>query len=166
MQETNNGQPTKKLVILIGIPGCGKSTYAAKYAEEHGNTLVVSSDKVREKLYGDENEQGNPKHVFAKVRKEIVSAINGDTYNTVILDATNIKKKDRQSFIEEVRTKATKRFNTEAVLFNIPVDVCKLRNAGRDRNVPEKVIDRMHRQLCRPTEDEGFDNILTVESLD
>ena len=51
-------------VILVGPPGCGKSTYGKKYAEEHANTIVLSSDQIREELYGDASIQDDPARVF------------------------------------------------------------------------------------------------------
>ena len=49
-----------KLEILIGIPGSGKSTYAKEEHESNSNSVYLSSDKIREELYGNESVQGNP----------------------------------------------------------------------------------------------------------
>ena len=48
-----------KLIILCGLPGCGKSTYAENYkavddAIFEGNTVIHSSDAIRKELFGDE----------------------------------------------------------------------------------------------------------------
>ena len=57
-------EQTKKLIILCGIPGSGKTTYAKKYIENNANTIHLSSDAIRKELYGDESVQGNPGEVF------------------------------------------------------------------------------------------------------
>ena len=49
-----------KLEILIGLPGSGKSTYCKEKRELNSNSVYLSSDKIREELYGNESIQGNP----------------------------------------------------------------------------------------------------------
>ena len=49
-----------KLIIMSGAPGCGKSTYARKYCEEHKDTVIVSRDAIRFSLLKD------GEHYFSK----------------------------------------------------------------------------------------------------
>ena len=58
-----------KLIILCGLPGCGKSTYAENYkavddAIFEGNTVIHSSDAIRKELFGDESSQEDNARVF------------------------------------------------------------------------------------------------------
>ena len=55
---TNN----MELIMLIGIPGSGKSTVAERYAEE--GYRVHSSDAIRALLYGTEVIQGKASEVL------------------------------------------------------------------------------------------------------
>ena len=48
-----------RLVLLVGPPGCGKSTYAKKYIETNSNTIHLTSDGIRKELWGDEAIQGD-----------------------------------------------------------------------------------------------------------
>ena len=41
-----------RLYVLVGLSGSGKSTLAAQLAENDKNTIVVSSDAIREELTG------------------------------------------------------------------------------------------------------------------
>ena len=52
-----------KLIVLVGLPASGKSTYANTLAEIP-NTIVLSSDKLRKELLGDESCQTNNQLVF------------------------------------------------------------------------------------------------------
>ncbi|MCR5322637.1 MAG: ATP-binding protein [Lachnospiraceae bacterium] len=45
----------QKLIMLSGLPACGKSTLAKKYREE--GYAVVSIDSMRRELFGDINQQ-------------------------------------------------------------------------------------------------------------
>jgi len=37
----------KKLIVLSGIPGSGKSTYAQEYVLNHPRSAIVASDAIR-----------------------------------------------------------------------------------------------------------------------
>ena len=71
-----------KLIILVGIPGSGKTTYANNYMVLNSNTIHLSSDAIRKELYGDENIQGDPAEVFSLMQKRAVEALN-DGYNVI-----------------------------------------------------------------------------------
>lgn len=83
------------IVLMIGPSGAGKSTIAAKLFPQHE---IVSSDSVRAELCGDFRIQSRNNEVFAEVhrRSELLVA-NGQR---VVVDATNLKTRDRQFFID------------------------------------------------------------------
>jgi len=78
-----------------------------------------------------------------------------------ILDATNLRRKDRKSWL-----KLASQFGavTEAVYFDVPLDLALTRNRNRGRVVPEDVIRSMHSRLQPPTEEEGFNKITTISA--
>ena len=51
-----------KLTLLIGIPGSGKTTYANKNKKE--NEIILSSDTIRQELFGNESSQQDNELVF------------------------------------------------------------------------------------------------------
>ena len=57
-----------KFIMLIGLPGSGKSYIAEKTKAKMKSVLVVSSDEIRKELFGDENDQQNPEKVFETMR--------------------------------------------------------------------------------------------------
>ena len=52
------------LWIMCGLSGSGKSTIATQIANENPNTIIVSSDAIREELTGNENDQSKNEDVF------------------------------------------------------------------------------------------------------
>ena len=52
-----------RFVMLVGPAGSGKSTVAKEMLSKD-NFVIVSSDSVREELFGDESIQGDPSHIF------------------------------------------------------------------------------------------------------
>ena len=145
------------LILLVGIPGAGKTTYAKKYLEKNPNTIHLASDSIREELYGDEAIQGDPAEVFSLMQTRAVEALNNS--NDVIYDATNITRKDRASIIKM----CPKFVNIECHIIWAPIETCIERDATRERTVGTEVIDRMLKKFQAPYYDEGIDEIKIVK---
>lgn len=144
------------LILLVRIPGSGKTAYAKKYIEQAANTVHLSSDSIRKELYGDESIQGNPADVFSLMQKRAVEALNNG--QNVLYDATNITRKDRASIIG-ICPKFAK---IECHIIWAPIEVCIERDASRDRIVGKEVIDRMLKRFQAPWYDEGIDEIEVI----
>lgn len=160
----------KYVYILIGLPGCGKSTWSEKFRNENPNTLVVSSDAIRGELYGSESEQGNPETVFRTVFDRVVDGIRNKEVTNIIVDATNIKLRDRNNVIATIKRRTMHELKQgseimfTAVWFAVPLEECKRRNGLRDRVVPDVVIEKMYKNFCPPSFMEGYDKIKIVMS--
>ena len=77
-----------KLIMLIGIPGSGKTTYSKELTIKY-NAKVISSDKVRQTFTGIDE-----KDVFPTVYKLCIEELKNG--KNVILDATHITPKVRK----------------------------------------------------------------------
>lgn len=145
-----------KLILLVGIPGSGKSTYAKNYIKQNVNTIHLSSDGIRAELYGDESIQGNPGDIFSLMQRRAVEALNNG--KDVIYDATNITRKDRSCIINI----CPKFIKIECHIIWAPIEECIKRDATRDRTVGKEVIDKMLKKFQAPYYDEGIDEIKIV----
>lgn len=146
MKQIENG-----MILLIGLPGSGKSTWAERYSKNRKHTVSISSDKIREELYGDEATQGDNNKIFSLVRERAEEALKD--CKDVIIDATNMTIKDRSAYFDIAKTyEAT----VIGILFDIPVEECKRRNSKRDRVVPDFVYDKMMKRYEQPQLSEGF----------
>jgi len=142
-----------KVIVLIGIPGSGKSTWAAKQ-----NATVISSDELRGVLSGDVKNQDIHAKVFATMRYLLRTRLELGATPTII-DATNIRRKDRKAWLQIAHKFGA---SVDAVLFDLPIEVALERNRKRDRVVPEDVIRSMAKRLQLPTIEEGFKKISTI----
>jgi predicted kinase len=150
-------QPTKKpkgaVVLSIGLPGSGKSTWFKRH-----NILPLSSDMVRILLFDDVTEQRYQDLVFSTLRSMLRARLLAKRpWNYV--DATNLSPHERRSWIKLANDFG---YEAHAVFFDVPPEVCIERNRRRERNVPEDVMQRMAAKLRPPKFEEGFAKITVV----
>lgn len=145
-----------KLIILVGPPGAGKTTYANKYVEENRNAIHLSSDVIRKDLWGDESIQGDNNEVFSIMQNKAIEALNNGL--NVIYDATNMTRKDRSYII----SLCPKFAQIEAHIIWAPIETCIKRDSARNRTVGKEVIDRMLKRFQAPYYDEGIDEIKII----
>lgn len=146
-----------KIIMLIGAAASGKSTAAEKLALKY-DAVIISTDRMRAALYGDESIQGNWLEIERLLYIRIGKLINFN--KNIILDSTHYKK--------EYRAKIIKNFSNyseiSAYFFNYPFSVIYKRNKKRARRVPFDVLAAMYKELKKapPTIAEGFKSITNV----
>ncbi|HLI62180.1 MAG TPA: AAA family ATPase [Terriglobales bacterium] len=146
-------QPKGAVVLSIGLPGSGKSTWFKRH-----NILPLSSDMVRILLFDDVTEQRYQDLVFSTLRSMLRARLLARRpWN--YLDATNLSPHERRSWIKLAHDFG---YEVHAVFFDVPPEVCIERNRRRDRNVPEDVMQRMAQKLRAPKFEEGFAKITVV----
>lgn len=128
----------RTLILMVGIPASGKTTFAWDIADVY-NIPVVESDHIREKLYGDAAIQGNPEEVFDEVYKEVNHWIE---CGVCILDATHCTRWSRWAAVARVCPD-----QVIYIVMDNNIEEAKKRNAARDRVCPDRVIDRMAKNL-------------------
>ena len=149
-----SGRPPKGVVVLaIGLPGSGKTTWFKRRG-----VTPLSSDMLRSILFDDITEQRYQGLVFSTLRSLLrARLIARMPWNYV--DASNLAPHERRQWI-----KMAKGFGYEvhAVFFDVPLEVCLERNRKRERQVKEDVIQRMAAKLKAPGFEEGFGKITVV----
>lgn len=140
-----------KLIMLIGLPSVGKSTWAREHYDDH---CVFSSDNYRRHLFGDESDQSHNNDVFTVLYRDMEGMFKAQDPPIVVFDATNLNAKRRKHAIDLAHKYA---YDVEAAVFVAPLDVILQRNSQRDRVVPEESIRMKYRTFHVPLMTEGFD---------
>ncbi|MGJ3250397.1 MAG: AAA family ATPase [Elainellaceae cyanobacterium] len=160
-----------RLILLIGLPGSGKSTLAKCLIRDGVGHYLISTDAIRNQLFGDEAVQGSWSLVWGEIQRQFRDTIEQLSQNhrqdrTAIYDATNAVRRNRRTVIDLARTVGFSRI--VALWLDVPVERCLERNRGRSRRVPDEVIWRMHRRLqaVPPSLNEKIDCLIHYPSLD
>jgi predicted kinase len=142
--------PDLRIVLLVGLPGSGKSTYA-----RDAGLPVLSSDAIRLLLADDETNQMIHGRVFATLRYLLVQRLE-ILRPTTCVDATHLTRAERKPYIDIARQYGCA---IEAVFFDVPLEMCLTRNHQRDRQVPDDALIAMAAKLQPPAIEEGFTKI-------
>lgn len=134
-----------QLLILRGIPGCGKSTFAHQWLKEGERRARVNRDDIRMQFFGKET--GVDENMVTQIEHMQVDSLLKSGYS-VVVDDTNIRHKYIKAFVN-----IAKKHNAAVAIkqFDVDVKTAKARNESRakagGRDVPSEIIERMAQQL-------------------
>ncbi len=149
--------PDPALVVLVGASGSGKSTWAAqRYRAEE----VVSSDALRGVVGSGPHDLDASADAFA-VLEAVVAARLGRGLTTVV-DTLGMDAERRLRWLAAARAAG---MPAVVVLLDTPDEVCRQRNAERDRPLPARALAGQlarRREVADEVAAEGWDVVLTV----
>jgi len=131
-----------EIVVLVGIPGSGKTTLALSSYPNHKR---INLDTL---------------HTRNKEDEEISNALaNGQD---LIIDNTNTTKKSRSKYVQMAKLFGV---SIRAVYLQCPLELALERNAHREGrgHVPDSAVRFYYKVLQPPKQDEGFDRIDVLE---
>lgn len=135
-----------QLILLIGIPGCGKSTF---YQKHFFNThLRINLDMLR-----------------TRNRENKLIEFCIQTQMPFVVDNTNVQMEERKKYIELAKAK---KYKIAGYYFESNLSHCLERNARRTGKgqVSEKGVKAKYYQLQIPSTAEGFDELYYVRLKD
>ena len=145
----------KHVLILTGLSGSGKSTFARQFCAEHPNWLRVNRDDLRRSLLPvslpqywqtwSDADKNRIENIVNELQKTAILEGLARGWH-VLIDNTNLKL----SYINEFRKLLAERFDAVDIQYKLvetPVDECIQRDKYRDDSVGEAVIRKQAEQL-------------------
>ena len=151
----------KKVYLMSGVSGSGKSTWV-KSQMMLGDEWI-SRDNVRFSIVREDEEYfSHEEEVFDTFIDYINQTLKNPNVNKIYIDATHLNKKSRNKTLNRIHKNLIDELN--CVFFDIPEEVCLLRNSWRSGRefVPETVIKNMKKVHTMPDKSEKFDHIYVV----
>lgn len=142
--------------FMIGIPSSGKSTWAR---ENLPGCPVVSTDAIREELFGTAEGSGPDGIVFEIAHRRVLECVADG--RDVAYDATNVSPKQRGKLLEKLRRCGVD-FRAVAIVMDVTPGEALQMQKGRERKVPAAAIYQFHRTFVPPATEEGFCEIRHV----
>jgi len=87
------------IVIIVGIPGAGKS-YFADYFSDTFNAPLISLDKISKKLFGHRTFNEKEKSILARISGHFIDELL-KTKQTIVLDGLSETRTDRQAIAKK-----------------------------------------------------------------
>ncbi len=150
--------PELSLVVLVGVTGSGKSTFARAHFKP---TEVISSDFCRGLVADDENDQSATPAAFEVLRFIVGQRLQAG--RLTVVDATNVQPEGRRDLVLLAREYDVL---PVAIVLDLPERLCAERNAQRpDRDFGPHVIRRQRQQLRRHRNGLSREGFRTVHVL-
>lgn len=132
-----------KLIMCVGLPGSGKSTWAKAACKQNPGWIRVNKDSLRE-MFGAYSK--SKEKAVIRARDVLVTTLLQNGYN-VIVDDTNLHPKHSIRLMELAEL-----CHAEFLIkrFDTPLSECIKNDLNRPVSVGERVIRRMHQEFIRP----------------
>jgi len=139
-----------KIIILIGVAGSGKSTWAFEYVNNNPDTVIVSRDSMRKTLFGYDDKNLKDYYLTEITQTENVISEFIDLMvrkaiklgKDVIVDNTNLQ----MSYISHY-----KNFGVPLQLrfFDVDINDCLERDKNRIKSVGEDIVRKQYRHFSQ-----------------
>ena len=151
--------------MLVGIQGSGKTTYSRILSQKE-NIPIVSTDGIR-----DEDPTIEGDDVFTLAYDRVAQHLNEG--KGVIFDATNITPQVRKRFLDNLVKRGIDLSKYEIyVHYFVPnTELCVERVNRRntipgERLLPIEVVYSYAKNIVKPTLEEGFTKIITIDNYE
>lgn len=155
----------KELIMLVGVPGSGKSTWRnSKYNKFKDCTAIFSTDDIIEEIalnYG---------MTYSEIFKDCITLAEKvafhkldiwfkNEHTRIVIDRTNMSKKARKKILDKVPDD----YEKTCIVFAYPEDI-EARLASRPgKIIPMSIISDMLNRFEKPSLEEGFDFLYSAK---
>lgn len=124
-------------ILMVGATGSGKTTLAAMLARGY-NAILISSDQMRKRVTGREDDYTREKEVWTAIDEQMMANLKAG--HNVLLDATHSNAKRRAE-----RAAFCRRYGADRVIVwwvDTPLERCIAQDAARVRVAGKQDVTR------------------------
>ncbi len=131
-----------KVILTLGIPGSGKSTWAKEFISKNEGYVRVNRDDFRLMLKNAQVCEPKIENLITELCDNLIVTSLSKKLN-VIVDNTHLKK----SYINHIKELVHEYADVEYIMFDTSVEKCIERDNARDKKVGEAVIRKMNKDF-------------------
>lgn len=151
----------RKIIICIGIPASGKTSWAKEFVRKNSNWVRVNRDDFRLMLKNAQVCEPKLEDLITELSDAVVEKSLMKKLN-VIIDNTNVKLKYIKELIEKFKYSADIDFR----VFDISLDKAIERDKEREMKVGEGVIKKMYENYKIVIDSFGFQPVNKIDHRD
>lgn len=143
----------RDLILMVGLPGSGKSTYLNTVTSSKHGDIIISRDKIRFSLLQEGDKYfDKEKEVWQQFVEQIQAALDNPVYSHIYVDATHLNERSRNKILDALHLKGV---DIKVIWKNTPLKECLVRNKQREPKyiVPDDAIVSMAKSLADPRKD-------------
>ena len=141
----------RRLVLLSGLPGSGKSTYVRA---SFPNAIVISSDEIRKGMTGSYAILApDMQDVYLSMIDEANHVFRESDDVTIVLDSTFLDEERRMFFLSRIKG-ADQNVLIALLYHTIETGLSRNMEKKKKKRVPESVILEMAQRFCLPKGEE------------
>ena len=163
INEVKDDRP--EIIVFIGLPGSGKSTYIKEMlSTSNVDYVIVSSDNEIERLAeeaGLDYNSGFDRFIGKAtmlMKQTFRNALNNGS--NIIWDQTNLSVKKRRGILQKIPDN----YRKSAIAFDLTGEELQHRLDKREKetgkSIPPYIVKSMAKSYSPPTKEEGFDSVL------
>lgn len=157
-----------KLIILMGLPGSGKS-YASGYLHDKYGFTILSGENITFALYSTEKCSGDEYILAYKTLRQLAVKLLADGYS-VVIDGTNLKYAFRQQIYDEVKCNSTSllylKVDDKTALNRISQRGTNFKDTKNIKSsISKEVFDNFKTQLEEPLSNENAFTLISDNNL-
>lgn len=154
-----------ELILMVGIPGSGKSTTAQKLFPNH---IIISRDRISqmskdEKAYllKTYNEKYGKKLDVQRKREYVLIEDARIQNKNIVIDNVNIDRNARRPYIEYAKRH---NYSVKALFFK-NIQAAYEQNRKREKRLDDAILTKYVNRLEPPNKDEGIEYIQVINHL-
>ena len=157
----------KKVILMKGLPGSGKSTYAKKIVDDNPEHYKrINRDDLR--LMFDNGFNSKPNETFIRSVRDLLIVKTLESGKSAIVDDTNLSEKNLiriSQLVQQHNKLHNENIVVEVKHIETSLEECIKRDALREKPVGAKVIKTMQRQFFRDSPEYVTQNQLLPKAI-